>query len=244
LGRHRRRVGRLVQGNSVSSQEAHRARGATRQHAGIPDQWPINPGAGPCSRPIAWSRRASKGVRACGAPVPRVPLTAEVRLHVSTARRFWPLVLLLAGGCESGREEPKLHATVVCAKFSFRAAGRDDVDRARRQFYEAALQMKANAFSDSSSGGIWPKTHARLDFGGGGYIVLGGSSDYPDRPDPHSSLTVYWFDQGSTYAGATSTPCTWPDGRERFARVRSYFTSWELTDDNEVRIMSKPTEKK
>jgi hypothetical protein len=148
---------------------------------------------------------------------------------------FASSLLLVLLGCDRRQvsPEPVPFSPVTCAKFSFRTSGREDVMRARRQFYEAALQMKANSFSDSSSEGIWPKTHAELFFGGG-QIVLGGSSDYPERTDPASSLTVYWFDRGRIYQGSTSTPCTWPNGRDNFDRVRSFFSSWDVTDDNRV----------
>lgn len=151
---------------------------------------------------------------------------------------LWVLILATLAGCGARTEEPRLHPTVVCAKFSFRATGRDEVVKARRQFYEAALQLKAIEFSDTSLGGIWPRTQAKLGFGGGGYLALGGSSDYPDRPDPPSTLTVHWFDQGSTFLGSTSTPCTWPNAREKFDRVRSYFLEWELKDGNEAQPLS------
>jgi hypothetical protein len=136
--------------------------------------------------------------------------------------------------------EPVLFPPVTCAEFSFRAFGREDVIRARRQFYEAALQMKAISFSDSSSEGLWPKTHAELFFGVGGRIVFGGSSDYPDRADPASSLTVYWFDQGKTYQGATSIPCTWPTGKDNFDKVRTFFRSWDLSDDKQMPTVQVP----
>jgi hypothetical protein len=178
-------------------------------------------------------------VGAAGRRAPRPGLGQNVTI----ARRLSACFLCCLTACGFGGDEPKAGPITACARFSFETSGREDVLQARRQFYEAALQMKATSYSDSTVEGALG-TGAEFFLGSGGRITLSERSDFSDRQRPRKLLVVSWLDQGRTDQGSTSIPCTGPRGEARFSQVRSYFGAWKIEQSPDTRIRTAPATKR
>lgn len=152
--------------------------------------------------------------------------------------RYMAIAAASAMAIASCSETPPEPDMLVCATFSFRAANRAEILRARRDFFDAALLIRRD-FSDSSNTSTgaelapWSYTHAeiRLYSGGNARVVLGGHSDYPKGRDPASDIQVYLFAENDP---KTSKTCT-RHARALYAQVRARMAEDRtIVDDPDV----------